>query len=92
MEIVPIGERVLVKPIQGEEKTKSGIYIPETAREQKKQGTVVSVGSRDDGTSLPLKPGDHILYGGYSAETFEIDRETYVFVPFKDIVARIVRG
>jgi len=92
MEIVPIGERVLVKPIQGEERTKSGIYIPETAREQKKQGTVVSVGSRDDGTSLPLKPGDHILYGGYSAETFEIDRETYVFVPFKDIVARIVRG
>ena len=92
MEIVPIGERVLVKPIKGEERTKSGIYIPETAREQKKQGTVVSVGSRDDGTPLPLKPGDHILYGGYSAETFEIDRETYVFVPFKDIVARIVRG
>lgn len=92
MEIVPIGEMVLVKPIQGEERTKSGIYIPETAREQKKQGTVVSVGSRDDGTPLPLKPGDHILYGGYSAETFEIDRETYVFVPFKDIVARIVRG
>ncbi|MDH7511041.1 MAG: co-chaperone GroES [Methanolinea sp.] len=92
MEIVPIGERVLVKPIQGEERTKSGIYIPETAREQRKQGTVVSVGSRDDGTPLPLKPGDHILYGGYSAETFEIDRETYVFVPFKDIVARIVRG
>jgi len=53
---------------------------------------VISVGTREDGTPLPLKPGDHILYGGYSAETFEIDRETYVFVPFKDIVAKIVQG
>ncbi|MDI9632817.1 MAG: co-chaperone GroES [Methanolinea sp.] len=92
MEIVPIGERVLVKPIRTEERTKSGIYIPESAREQRKQGSVIAVGTRDDGTPLPLKPGDRILYGGYSAETFEIDRETYVIVPFKDIVARIVEG
>lgn len=89
MTIIPIGERVLVKPAQAEEKTKSGIYIPETAQEKKKEGTVVSAGTRDDGTPLPLKAGDHIIYGGYSADKVEIDSENYVVVPFKDILAKI---
>lgn len=89
MEIIPIGERVLIKPIRREEVTKSGIYIPESAREGRKEGSVVAVGQRDDGSSLPLNPGDHVLYGGYSLDTFEIDSETYVFVPFKDILAKI---
>jgi len=79
MEIIPIGERVLVKPIQMEERTKSGIYIPETAREQKKQGSVVSVGTREDGSPLPLKPGDHILYGGtVQKHSRSIERRTYL--------------
>ncbi|HQD27055.1 MULTISPECIES: co-chaperone GroES [Methanoculleus] len=89
MEIIPIGERVLLKPTKKEEVTKSGIYIPESAQEGKKEGIVVAVGERDDGTKLPLKPGDHVLYGGYSADKFEIDSETYIFVPFKDILAKI---
>jgi chaperonin GroES len=89
MKIVPIGERVLIKPIKKEEVTKSGIYIPESARETRKEGTVIAAGRRDDGSDLPLKPGDHVLYGGYSSDTFEIDSETYVFVPFKDILAKI---
>jgi len=89
MEIIPIGERVLIKPIKKEEVTKSGIYIPETAREGMKEGTVGAVGQRDDGSGLPLNKGDHVLYGGYSADTVEIDSETYVFVPYKDILAKI---
>lgn len=89
MSIVPIGERVLIKPVQTEEKTRSGIYIPETAQEKKKEGTVVSLGTRDDGTTLPLKPGDHVIYGGYSADKFEVDSECFVFVPFKDVLAKI---
>jgi len=89
MTIIPIGERVLIRPREAEEKTKSGIYIPETAQEKKKEGTVVSVGTRDDGTSLPLKPGDHVIYGGYSADKVEIENENYVFVPFKDVLAKI---
>lgn len=89
MKIVPIGERVLIKPNKKEEVTKSGIYIPESARETRKEGTVIAVGRRDDGSDLPLKPGDHVLYGGYTSDTFEIDSETYVFVPFKDILAKI---
>lgn len=89
MEIIPIGERVLIKPIKKEEVTKSGIYIPESAQELKKEGTVVAVGKRDDGSDLPLKPGDRVLYGGYSSDKFEIDSETYIFVPFEDILAKI---
>lgn len=89
MSIVPIGERVLIKPVEAEEKTRSGIYIPETAQEKKKEGTVVSLGTRDDGTTLPLKPGDHVIYGGYSADKFEMDSENFVFVPFKDVLAKI---
>jgi chaperonin GroES len=89
MKIVPIGERVLIKPAQIEEKTKSGIYIPETAQEKKKEGTVISVGARDDGTTLPLKTGDRVIYGGYSADKVEIEDENYVFVPFKDVLAKI---
>ena len=88
MEITPIGERVLIKPVK-KEVTKSGIYIPESAQEKKKEGYVVAVGQRDDGTTLPLKQGDHVLYGGYSADTVEVDSETYVFVPFKDILAKM---
>jgi chaperonin GroES len=89
MAIIPVGERVLIRPAQAEEKTKSGIYIPETAQEKKKEGTVVSVGTRDDGTALPLKAGDHVIYGGYSADKVEIENEDYVVVPFKDVLAKI---
>ncbi|MDD4126957.1 MAG: co-chaperone GroES, partial [Methanomicrobium sp.] len=45
--------------------------------------------TRDDGTPLPLKAGDHVIYGGYSSDKFEKDSEEYVFVPFKDILAKI---
>ncbi len=72
-----------------EEMTRSGIYIPESAQEHRKEGSVIAVGSRDDGSALPLKPGDHVLYGGYSADKFEVDGENFVFVPFKDILAKI---
>ena len=63
---------------------------PETGGDDKKRHLhSIAVGSRDDGSALPLKPGDHVLYGGYSADKFEMDGENYVFVPFKDILAKI---
>ena len=62
-EIIPIGERVLIKPLKMEEMTRSGIYIPESAQEHRKEGSVIAVGSRDDGSARPLKPGDHVMYG-----------------------------
>ncbi len=87
--IKPVGERVLIKPIKEEEKTKSGIYIPESAREGKKKGEVIAVGTDKDGKELPLKKGDIILYGGYSSEEFEIDGEEYIILDYKDVLAKI---
>lgn len=88
MSITPIGPRVLIKPFRQDEKTKGGIYIPESAKEKKKQGDVISVGTFEDGKDLPLKAGDKVLYGGYSQEEVELDKEDYVIVEFKNIIAK----
>lgn len=88
MSITPIGPRVLIKPYKQEEKTKGGIYIPESAKEKKKQGDVIAVGTFEDGKPLPLKAGDTVLYGGYSQEEVELEKENYVIVEFKNIVAK----
>jgi len=89
MKIKPIGERVLIKPQKEEEKTKGGIYIPDTAKESKKEGIVIEVGIGKEDKPLPLKKGDKILYGGYSSDEFEIDGEKYVILEFKDVLAKI---
>lgn len=88
MEVTPIGERVLIKPAKEEEKTKGGLYIPDSAKEKRKEGEVVAVGTKD-GKELPLKKGDRILYGGYSNEEIEVDGEEYVIVEFKDVLAKM---
>ena len=89
MKIKPIGERVLIKPPKKEEKTKGGIYLPESAKDDRKEGEVIEVGSYKDGKELPLKKGDRILYGGYSSDEFEIDGEKYIIIDFKDVLAKI---
>lgn len=86
--IKPIGERVLLKPLKYEEKTKSGIYLPKETNKDKKEGEVVDVGTKD-GHPLPLKKGDIVLYGGYSSEEFEHQGEMFLIIDFKDILARI---
>lgn len=75
MIVKPIGERVLLKHQKKEEVTKGGIYIPESARQEKKEGIVVAVGTFEDGKELPLKKDDHVIYGGYQADEIEIDDE-----------------
>jgi len=88
--IRPIGERVLLRHQKKEEVTKGGIYIPESARQEKKEGIVIAVGTFEDGKELPLKKGDHVIYGGYQSDEIEIDEENYIFVDFKDIMATVV--
>lgn len=88
MKLTPIGERVVLKPVKAEEKTKSGIYLPKDT-EEKKQGIVESVGTFKDGKPLPVNKGDKVLYTGYSSEEFEIDKEKYLIIEFKDIVAKL---
>lgn len=89
MKIEPIGERVLLEQVKKEEKTSGGIYIPEEAQKEKKEGLVLSVGTFKDGTKLPLQKGDKIIYGGYSSEELEYDGKKYILIEFKDVVAKI---
>jgi len=70
--IRPIGERVLLKHQKKEEVTKGGIYIPESARQEKKEGIVIAVGTFEDGKELPLKKGDHVIYGGYQSDELKL--------------------
>ena len=87
MKLKPIGERVVLKPIEGEEKTSSGIYLPKSS-EDRKQGEIVEVGMFKDGRMIPLSKGDKVLYGGYSSEDIEINGEKYLVIEFKDILAK----
>lgn len=87
MKLKPIGERVVLKPIEAEERTKSGIYLPKS--DEKKQGTVVEVGELKEGKQFPVSVGDKVIYGGYSSEEFEVDGEKYLIIELKDILARM---
>ncbi len=89
MNIKPIGERVLIKPMKEEEKTAGGIYIPETAKEKKKQGVVVEVGTTSDDNEMPVQKGDLILYTGYSTEELEMNGEEYLIINISDIIAKL---
>jgi len=89
MNIKPIGERILIKPVKEEERTASGIYIPEAAKEKKKQGIVVELGTVKNEDKFPVKIGDLILYSGYSSEEFEIDGEEYIVLNCKDVIAKL---
>ncbi|TRZ87249.1 MAG: co-chaperone GroES [Methanosarcinales archaeon] len=88
MQIKPVGKRVLIKPMKEDEKTKGGIFIPETAKEKKKQGIVIEIGNIDE-KETPVKKGDIILYTGYSSEEMEIEGEKYLILDAKDIIAKI---
>nr|AQS33343.1 hypothetical protein [uncultured archaeon]AQS34123.1 hypothetical protein [uncultured archaeon] len=90
MALKPIGERVILKPVKHEERTKSGIYLPKS--EDKKEGIIQEVGALRDNQPMPLKKGDHVLYSGYSNEEIEFNGEKFIVVEFKDIVAKIEGG
>ncbi len=89
MNIKPIGERVLIKPVKEEDKTTGGIYIPETAKEKKKQGVVVEIGTTSDDNELPVQKGDLILYTGYSTEDLEMNGEKFLIIDISDIIAKL---
>ena len=87
----PLGDRVLVKRVEEEEKTKGGIIIPDTAKEKPQEGEVVAVGpgARDDNGKLqPLdvKAGDRILFGKWSGTEVKIDGEDLIIMKESDIL------
>ena len=78
--------KVLVKPHEAEEKTASGIIIPDSAKEKPRQGTVVMVGSPKKDEEMEVKKGDVVLYGKYSGQELNIDNEDYLLISQSDIL------
>lgn len=91
--IRPLHDRVIVKRIEEEEKTKGGIIIPDTAKEKPQEGRVVAVGSgkHEDGKVIPMdvKPGDKILFGKYSGTEIKLDGEEHLILREDDILGII---
>lgn len=92
LNIKPLGDRVVVEPIEKEETTASGLVLPETAKEKPQEGQIVAAGPgrlNDDGTRLPLdvEVGDRVLYAKYAGTEFKMNDKKYLILGEKDILA-----
>lgn len=94
MNIKPLSDRVVIKPLEAVEKTEGGIYLPDTAKEKPQQGEIVAVGPgkiADNGQLVKpsVKKGDKVLYGKYSGTEITVEGQEYLFVRESDILAII---
>ncbi len=92
----PLGDRVVVQPTPGEEMTKSGIVIPDTAKEKPQEGLILAVGPGrilDDGKreQIDVKKGDKVLYAKYAGTEFKLDGEDLLIISHRDILAVVER-
>ncbi len=90
--VQPLGDRVLVEPLEAEEKTSGGIVIPDTAKEKQQKGKVVAVGkgrTAEDGkvTPLEVKVNDQVLFGRYSGTEVKVAGSDYLIIKEDDILA-----
>lgn len=94
MNLKPLGDRIVVKALNHEEKTKGGIVLPDTAKEKPTEGEVVAVGTGkvlENGQKLPLevKVGDRIIFSKYAGTEVKLDGEDYVIFSERDVLAII---
>ncbi|MGC9151440.1 MAG: co-chaperone GroES [Microbacter sp.] len=87
MNIKPLADRVLIQPAPAEEKTASGIIIPDSAKEKPLKGTVVAVGKGTKDEEMAVKVGDVVLYGKYAGTEIEVDNEKYLIMRQSDVLA-----
>ncbi|BAJ62308.1 co-chaperone GroES [Anaerolinea thermophila] len=87
LKIQPLGSRVVIKPLEQESKTPSGLYIPETAKEKPQYGVVVAVGDSED---IKLKVNDKVLFAKYSGTEFKLDGQEYLLMECSDVLAKIL--
>ena len=93
MELEPLGDRVIVKPIEREERTKSGIVLPDTAKEKPQEGEVLAVGPGrvgEDGKRIPMdiEVGDRVIFAKYAGTEYEVGDEKYLILRESDILAK----
>ena len=92
MKVAPLDDRVMILPLEAEEKTEGGIVLPDTAKEKPQRGEVVAIGSGkllEDGkrAKMSLKKGDIVLFGKYSGTEVKIDGEEYTIMREGDVLA-----
>lgn len=92
MNIKPLGERIVLKVVESEEKTKSGIVLPDTAKEKPQMGKVLAVGTGrvlENGEKAPLevKEGDTVLFAKYAGTEVKLDGEEYMVIKETDVLA-----
>ena len=89
MNIKPLADRVLILPQAAEEKTVSGIIIPDTAKEKPLQGEVVAIGNGTKDEEMVIKVGDTVLYGKYAGTEVHSEGKSYIIMRQSDILATI---
>jgi chaperonin GroES len=93
-QLQPLGDRVLVKPSEREEQTKSGLVLPDTAQERPQEGSIIAVGPgrmTDEGKRVPLdlKAGDKVVYSKFAGTEYSNDGEDYLILTERDILAKV---
>ncbi len=94
MKLVPLGDRLVIKPVVQEEVLASGIVIPDTAKEKPQQGEVIAAGPGrldDNGKRIVMdvKTGDRVLYAKYSGQEIKIDRDELIVLSEKDVLCKV---
>ena len=87
--IQPMGTRVLIKPLEQESKTSSGLLLPETAKEKPQTGLVVAIG---DDEEIKLKVNDKVLFAKYSGTEFKMDGSEYLLLEANDVLAKFLNN
>lgn len=86
LKIHPLGARVLIKPLEQESKTSSGLYLPETAKEKPQTGLVIAIGDDED---IKLAVNDKVLFAKYSGTEFKLDGQEYLLMEYSDVLAKL---
>jgi chaperonin GroES len=89
VKIKPLADRVLVEPMAAEQKTASGIIIPDTAKEKPQRGKVIAVGKGTKDEAMELKIGDEVLYGKYAGTEISVEGKDYLMMRQSDVLAVI---
>ena len=87
MTVKPLGDRVLIRRLEAEEKTKSGIVLPGTAQEKPQMAEVVAVGPGTEEVRMEVKAGDKVIFSKYAGNEIKIDGETLILMSQKDLLA-----
>ena len=91
MQVEPMGSRLLIKMIEQQDTTTTGIYLPETAKEKPQEAVVVAIGPDVDEDETPLNVGDTVMFAKYSGTEIKIDGKAHLIIDAGDILARITR-